>query len=121
MPSPPVVRGENIAVTVGILERPVSGRLDFEEMRHDQTDSATGPFVAVDRVTGRHDARRCDVAVKKPAGRGMDFGFVANAAALDDLPQLAHHTPQAYEELKEAAGRQPARPKRASSHRVNVS
>ena len=45
----------------------------------------------------------------------MDFGFVANAAALDDLPQLAHHTLQAYEELKEASGIQRARPKRASS------
>ena len=45
----------------------------------------------------------------------MDFGFVANAAAIDDLPQLAHHTLQAYEELKEAAGTQPARPRRASS------
>jgi diacylglycerol O-acyltransferase / wax synthase len=46
----------------------------------------------------------------------MNFGFVANAAAIDDLPQLAHHTLQAYEELKEAAGMQQlARPKRASS------
>ena len=45
----------------------------------------------------------------------MDFGFVANAAAIDDLPQLAHHTLQAYEELKVAAGTQPARPRRASS------
>jgi diacylglycerol O-acyltransferase / wax synthase len=45
----------------------------------------------------------------------MDFGFVANAAALDDLPQLAHHTLRAYQELKEAAGTQPARPWRASS------
>ncbi len=45
----------------------------------------------------------------------IDFGFVANAAALDDLPQLAHHTLQAYEELKEAAGTQSARSKRASS------
>jgi diacylglycerol O-acyltransferase len=51
----------------------------------------------------------------------MDFGFVANAAALDDLPQLAHHTLQAYEELKEASGIERARPKGASSHRVNVS
>ncbi len=45
----------------------------------------------------------------------IDFGFVANAAALDDLPQLAHHTLRAYEELKEAAGTQSARSKRASS------
>jgi diacylglycerol O-acyltransferase / wax synthase len=35
----------------------------------------------------------------------MDFGFVANAAAIDDLPQLANATLQAYEELKEAAGK----------------
>ena len=52
---------------------------------------------------------------------GMDFGFVANAVALDDLPQLARCTLQAYEELKEAAGMQPAHPRRPSSHRVNVS
>jgi WS/DGAT/MGAT family acyltransferase len=45
----------------------------------------------------------------------MDFGFVANAAAIDDLPELAHHTLQAYNELKEAAGMQPRRPKRAPS------
>ena len=51
----------------------------------------------------------------------MDFGFVANAAAIDDPTRLAHHTLQAYEELKEAAGTQPAGRKRASSHRVNVS
>ncbi len=34
----------------------------------------------------------------------MNFGFVANAAAFDDLPQLARCTLQAYEELKVAAG-----------------
>ncbi|MGB8387056.1 wax ester/triacylglycerol synthase family O-acyltransferase [Mycobacterium sp.] len=45
----------------------------------------------------------------------MDFGFVANTAAFDDLPQLARCTLQAYEELKEAAGLQPTHPKRASS------
>lgn len=45
----------------------------------------------------------------------MDFGFVANAAAIDDLPQLARHTLQAYTELKEAAGKQPPGPKRAYS------
>ena len=45
----------------------------------------------------------------------MDFGFVANAAALDDLPRLARCTQQAYEELKEAAGLQLAHAKRASS------
>jgi diacylglycerol O-acyltransferase len=38
----------------------------------------------------------------------MDFGFVANAAAMDDLPELARHTLQAYNELREAAGTQPA-------------
>jgi diacylglycerol O-acyltransferase / wax synthase len=51
----------------------------------------------------------------------MDFGFVANAAAIDDATELAHHTLQAYKELKEAAGTHPASPERASSHRVNVS
>ena len=35
----------------------------------------------------------------------MDFGFVANAVAIDDLPELARHTLAAYEELKVAAGR----------------
>ncbi|MCV7088542.1 wax ester/triacylglycerol synthase family O-acyltransferase [Mycobacterium interjectum] len=38
----------------------------------------------------------------------MDFGFVGNSAALDGLPQLARCTRQAYEELREAAGLQPA-------------
>jgi WS/DGAT/MGAT family acyltransferase len=51
----------------------------------------------------------------------MDFGFVANAAAIDDPTQLAHYTLQAYEELKDAAGMRPAHPKRSSSNRVNVS
>lgn len=51
----------------------------------------------------------------------MDFGFVANAAAIDDPTQLARHTLRAYRELKEAAGNHQARPRRASSHRVNVS
>ena len=45
----------------------------------------------------------------------MDFGFVANAAAIDDLPELARHTLQAYNELKEAAGKQRAGVKRAPS------
>ncbi len=45
----------------------------------------------------------------------MDFGFVANAAAIDDLAELARHTLQAYTELKEAAGKQPAGRKRAPS------
>ncbi|ORV90686.1 diacylglycerol O-acyltransferase [Mycobacterium interjectum] len=38
----------------------------------------------------------------------MDFGFVGNSAALDGLSQLARCTRQAYEELREAAGLQPA-------------
>ena len=33
----------------------------------------------------------------------MDFGFVTNAAALDDVHALADHTRQAYADLKEAA------------------
>jgi diacylglycerol O-acyltransferase / wax synthase len=51
----------------------------------------------------------------------MDFGFVANAAALDDVPQLAHNTLQAYAQLKKAAGMRPARPRRASPDRVHAS
>lgn len=43
----------------------------------------------------------------------MDFGFVANAAALDDLPRLARCTLAAYQELKAAAGMRPTRPARA--------
>lgn len=35
----------------------------------------------------------------------MDFGFVTNAAALDDVHGLAEHTRQAYAELKAAAGK----------------
>lgn len=45
----------------------------------------------------------------------MDFGFVANAAAIDDPTELARHTLQAYQELKEAAGKQPAGPQLAFS------
>ncbi len=37
----------------------------------------------------------------------MDFGFVANAAAIDDLPKLAAHTLRAYQELARAASTQP--------------
>ena len=51
----------------------------------------------------------------------MDFGFVANSAAFDDLPQLARCTLQAYEELRDAAGMRPARPKRAASRHAKVS
>lgn len=35
----------------------------------------------------------------------MDFGFIANAVPLYDLPQLSRHTLAAYEELKRAAGK----------------
>jgi len=45
----------------------------------------------------------------------MDFGFVANAAAIDDPTELVRHTLQAYQELKEAAGTQPAGPQLAFS------
>ncbi len=39
----------------------------------------------------------------------MNFGFVANSAALPDLPRLARCTQQAYDELRELAGvRSPA-------------
>lgn len=34
----------------------------------------------------------------------MDFGFVANAAAIDDAKELARQTRRAYNELKKAAG-----------------
>jgi len=44
----------------------------------------------------------------------MDLGFVANAAALEDVTRLAHHTRRAYEELKQAAGLGPARPQSAT-------
>jgi WS/DGAT/MGAT family acyltransferase len=44
----------------------------------------------------------------------MDFGFIANAVPLYDLPQLARHTLAAYEELKVAA----AAPDRARGHRA---
>ncbi len=40
----------------------------------------------------------------------MDFGFIGNAAALDDISLLAHHTLQAYEELKKAAHNVPTNP-----------
>lgn len=33
----------------------------------------------------------------------MDFGFIGNAAAIDDMSRLAHYTLQAYEELKKSA------------------
>lgn len=33
----------------------------------------------------------------------MDFGFIGNAAAIEDMSRLAHYTLQAYEELKKSA------------------
>ncbi len=51
----------------------------------------------------------------------MDFGFVANSAAFDDLTQLARCAMRAYEELKHAAGMQGARPKRAPAGHAEVS
>jgi diacylglycerol O-acyltransferase / wax synthase len=45
----------------------------------------------------------------------MDFGFIANAAAIDDPTHLADLTLRSYEELREAAGARPAHPSRASS------
>nr|WP_279628885.1 WS/DGAT domain-containing protein [Mycobacterium gastri] len=44
----------------------------------------------------------------------MDFGFIANAAAIDDPTHLAHLTMQAHEKLKEAARTRSAPPIRAS-------
>ena len=38
----------------------------------------------------------------------MDFGFVANAAAIDDPSTLAHHTLQAYKQLAKAGRKRPA-------------
>ena len=38
----------------------------------------------------------------------MDFGFIANAAVFDDLPELARHTQQAYLELRDAVAQRPA-------------
>jgi WS/DGAT/MGAT family acyltransferase len=43
-------------------------------------------------------------------GDSMDFGFVGNAAAIDDMSRLAHYTLQAYEELKKAAHSVPTNP-----------
>ncbi|KAA1248603.1 wax ester/triacylglycerol synthase family O-acyltransferase [Mycobacterium simiae] len=44
----------------------------------------------------------------------MNFGFIANAAAIDDPTHLADLTLRAYQELKQAAGTRPA-PRRVSS------
>jgi WS/DGAT/MGAT family acyltransferase len=51
----------------------------------------------------------------------MDFGFVGSGATMYDLPELARHARQAYEELKAAARRRgpsPARAKRAGGTRT---
>ncbi|MGA9362289.1 MAG: WS/DGAT domain-containing protein [Mycobacterium sp.] len=45
----------------------------------------------------------------------MDFGFVANAAAIDNPTELARHTLRAYQELTEAAGKKQAGPQLAFS------
>jgi hypothetical protein len=40
----------------------------------------------------------------------MDFGFIGNGAAMHDLPALARHVQDAYDELKQAAAhKRPAR------------
>lgn len=46
----------------------------------------------------------------------MDFGFVGNGASMYDLPELARHVKDAYEELKAVTSRQHRRP-RASKAR----
>jgi WS/DGAT/MGAT family acyltransferase len=51
----------------------------------------------------------------------MDFGFVANAAALEDLPRLARCTLQAYEELREASGVRPTGQESLTSQRAQGS
>jgi len=48
----------------------------------------------------------------------MDFGFVANGAALPGLPQLAAHVRAAYEELAATGTPRRARRPRASGHRI---
>ncbi|UGT94246.1 WSD1 family O-acyltransferase [Mycobacterium ostraviense] len=40
----------------------------------------------------------------------MDFGFIANTAAIGDPTRLAHLTMRAYEELTQAAGTRSAQP-----------
>jgi WS/DGAT/MGAT family acyltransferase len=51
----------------------------------------------------------------------MDFGFVGSGTAMYDLPELARHAQQSYEELKAAARRRgpsPARAKRAGGRKT---
>jgi WS/DGAT/MGAT family acyltransferase len=44
----------------------------------------------------------------------MDFGFIGNGVSMHDLPQLARHVRDAYEELKAAASRRRSAPSRAT-------
>jgi diacylglycerol O-acyltransferase len=48
----------------------------------------------------------------------MDFGFVGNGASMYDLPSLALHVGEAYEELKAAAAKR--RPARGPGKRARV-
>jgi len=48
----------------------------------------------------------------------MDFGFVGNGASMHDLPSLAQHVGEAYEELKAAASKR--RPAREAGKRARV-
>ena len=47
----------------------------------------------------------------------MDFGFVGNGATMYDLPQLAQHVEQAYEELRATTRRRVARERAARGRR----
>jgi WS/DGAT/MGAT family acyltransferase len=47
----------------------------------------------------------------------MDFGFVGNGATMHDLPDLARHVQEAYEELKAAAAKQAKAPGRGRQAR----
>jgi hypothetical protein len=47
----------------------------------------------------------------------MDFGFVGNGATMHDLPDLARHVREAYEELKAAAAKQAKAPGRGRQAR----
>lgn len=50
----------------------------------------------------------------------MDFGFVGNGATMYDLPQLARHVEEAYEELKRAATRRASRKRPARARRATA-
>ena len=47
----------------------------------------------------------------------MDFGFVGNGATMYDLPELARHVQEAYEELKSAASKKHAATRRGARPR----